>query len=651
MSERHNGNRRLDSWKEIAAHLGRNERTAIRWEKKGLPIHRVPGGKRQAVFAYIQEIDAWLLGQDGKATVSNSPVEGMAGPKQILVDVAHATRSANKTHTYSKWSFVIVAACVLTLLVLAETFFVHSHISASVPPFRFTQLTEDGKYKSTFRTDGTMIYINEVEGSRDILVAKPIAGGPIRKIPTPFANVLLEDISRDGRTLLVTSFQGMESEKPLWTIAVDGGSTHRVGDVLCEWARWSPDNRKIACASGTSIIILHSDGSEAHAVASFQSVPSRLLWSPGGQELRFLLRDGSNSFSSWQLTFGKENGNGQETTTLSKLQDGKGVCSDWAWTEKGDRFACLRLDPEGKSSLLVQPADVALSNWPALDAELPVKLQTIVGVARGKSDNSLFVMVENSYRGELLKVDPKSKTFETYLEGLSAYYLSFSREGQWMTYVNSVDQSLWRSRVDRTEALQLTKGMEVEVSSWSPNSEQIAFMGKQPGQPWRIYLIGRDGGKPIEAASGNDNQGGPSWSPDGKELVYANVDCSQTQTCWVRRLELATRKTEPLPDSHGLRTARWSPDGRYIAAMQPEAQDLLLFDIHTRRWTKLAGPINGDNIDWSSDSQSIFVDNPHGEHPTVECVRVVDGHRTIVASLTSLQNMFGTMGSWVGFDP
>ncbi len=52
---------RLDSWKEIAAYLGRDERTVRRWEKdKGLPVRRVPGGERKAVFAYSAEIEAWL---------------------------------------------------------------------------------------------------------------------------------------------------------------------------------------------------------------------------------------------------------------------------------------------------------------------------------------------------------------------------------------------------------------------------------------------------------------------------------------------------------------------------------------------------------------------------------------------------------------
>jgi TolB-like protein len=54
--------RRLDSWKSIADYLGRSVRTVVRWsDERGLPVHRVPGGKRHAVFAYSQEIDAWLV--------------------------------------------------------------------------------------------------------------------------------------------------------------------------------------------------------------------------------------------------------------------------------------------------------------------------------------------------------------------------------------------------------------------------------------------------------------------------------------------------------------------------------------------------------------------------------------------------------------
>jgi 5-methylcytosine-specific restriction endonuclease McrA len=43
---------RLDSWKEIASYINRSVRTVIRWEsQKSLPVHRIPGGQRQNVYA------------------------------------------------------------------------------------------------------------------------------------------------------------------------------------------------------------------------------------------------------------------------------------------------------------------------------------------------------------------------------------------------------------------------------------------------------------------------------------------------------------------------------------------------------------------------------------------------------------------------
>ena len=67
-------NRRLDSWKEIADYLDRDIRTVTRWEKeKALPVHRVPGGKRSAVFAYSAEIDAWLVSQSQPEAAADLP--------------------------------------------------------------------------------------------------------------------------------------------------------------------------------------------------------------------------------------------------------------------------------------------------------------------------------------------------------------------------------------------------------------------------------------------------------------------------------------------------------------------------------------------------------------------------------------------------
>jgi hypothetical protein len=67
---------RLDSWKEIATYLQRDERTVQRWHSNSnLPVHHVPGARNSSVFAYRQEIDAWLVSSRG------NEVSGSISPK------------------------------------------------------------------------------------------------------------------------------------------------------------------------------------------------------------------------------------------------------------------------------------------------------------------------------------------------------------------------------------------------------------------------------------------------------------------------------------------------------------------------------------------------------------------------------------------
>ncbi len=63
---------RLDSWKEIAEYLSRDVRTARRWEQeRGLPVHRLPGRQRSAVFAFPEELKCWMESQaDSKVSAT-----------------------------------------------------------------------------------------------------------------------------------------------------------------------------------------------------------------------------------------------------------------------------------------------------------------------------------------------------------------------------------------------------------------------------------------------------------------------------------------------------------------------------------------------------------------------------------------------------
>lgn len=104
-----NSERRLDSWKEIAAFFGRDERTVRRWEKENvLPVHRVPGGAKGRVFAYETELRQWLSGPQAihqATTVPDLPT----GPLELQAD---HKRTALASAT--KWA---VASILCALLV------------------------------------------------------------------------------------------------------------------------------------------------------------------------------------------------------------------------------------------------------------------------------------------------------------------------------------------------------------------------------------------------------------------------------------------------------------------------------------------------------------------------------------------------------
>jgi len=658
-----NGNngdaRRLDSWKDIAIYLKKDVRTVIRWEKtRALPVHRIPGGQRNVVFAYQHELDAWLIGQDVK--VPDLPSPSSETQEEVLPAPAPATapddpevsveRISPISGHAAKWKFLAAGTCLVALGLLT-VFMLGIDSATDVRSPHFVQLTDDGRFKSTLRTDGTTLYFNEIEGQRTMLASSPLSGSPIHLINTPLPNVELQDVSRDGHDLLVTSYEGTEHDRPLWIISAQGGPPRRVGDALCRYARWSPDNQRIACASGATIIVLDANATVSRTVGPFHSDVSRLVWSPQGDRLRFVLDDPkTQAFSPWEIPVSRDTT--APLPAASKLPLGMSCCADWTWTPTDGSFAYAQLDAASRPMLIVKPERDRVSNWLARDTELPVKIGRVEAIAPSQKDHALYLLIENAYRGELLKFDAKHGAFEAMLHGLSAYWVSFSRDGQWMTYVGTLDNALWRSRVDGTEAVQLTTPpMEVELSAWSPDGRQIAFMGKLPGKPWRIFLVGRNGGRMEEAVPGNDNQGAPTWSLDSKAITYANIFCEGAQTCWVHRLDLTNRKTEIIPGSRGLRTARWSPDGKYIAALQPDTHDLMLFDVEKRRWTAIADSITGDNINWSSDSLFLYVDSPQGEKPIIERIRVSNGKRETVASLVPLQKTLGQVNPWIGLTP
>jgi tetratricopeptide (TPR) repeat protein len=98
----------LNSWKEIAAHLRHSVRTVQRWERiEGLPVHRHGHERRDAVYAYRDELDAWwtrrqsLRGQaEPEAAGNPSPDGGPDAPRR----------------TAPRWTWLFVAGTLVSVV-------------------------------------------------------------------------------------------------------------------------------------------------------------------------------------------------------------------------------------------------------------------------------------------------------------------------------------------------------------------------------------------------------------------------------------------------------------------------------------------------------------------------------------------------------
>ena len=110
-----------------------------------------------------------------------------------------------------------------------------------------------------------------------------------------------------------------------------------------------------------------------------------------------------------------------------------------------------------------------------------------------------------------------SKQFVPILSGISAFNPTFSSDGKWVAYTSYPDHTLWRSRTDGTDRLQLTDPpVQVYFSFISPDGKQVTYSNSMG----EISVISMDGGSPRRIAE--KQSWAASWSPDGNRVVFAD---------------------------------------------------------------------------------------------------------------------------------
>jgi Tol biopolymer transport system component/DNA-binding winged helix-turn-helix (wHTH) protein len=554
-----------------------------------------------------------------------------------------AERRAQSASQRSRW----IAAVIIATILIGLAFLAGLRIASSPPtPALITQMTYSGRvspgdpqFESLpgTATDGSRIYFSQIENGRSEMAQALIADGETSTlgVPAEIAAPSLGDISRDGSKLLLRNHLATGAEQALWIVSTIGGEARRIPGIQAHDATWMPDGQRILYAFDDDLYIAREDGTDQHKFAGLQGRAFWLRWSPDGSILRFTLLNSQNHTTAlWEISSRGTNAH----PLLAGWNTPPAECCG-SWTADG-RYYVFQATRDGESNLwqlddkpgLFSHADPEqITNGP-LSYQAPIT---------SRDGDRIFFIGLNT-RSELLSYDTRNSNFVPYASNLSnARRVEFSRDQQWVAWIQQDDGSLWRSRLDGSQRVQLTaKPMQVFMMHWSADGRQIVLMGREPGKVWKLYTVDTEGGHLQPLLSENRNEADPDWSADGKTIVFGRLPelmAEESQPKAVYLLDVNTRQVRELPGSEGLFSPRWSPDGRYIAALSLDQSKLMLYDTATKTWRMLAQENIADPV-WSHDGKAIFFHDFVQEGQPIDKLTIADDHVERIAGLRDLRS-------------
>jgi eukaryotic-like serine/threonine-protein kinase len=545
-------------------------------------------------------------------------LEALSAPSVSTPTDTHQIPKVARTRRAPRW----MMAALLAVIAAAVLIYYLSHSSPPPRVANYVQLTRDGQPKSLIGTDGARLYLRLGGASSGNFSSHGIAemsitrGEPKKIAGIPSTDMIPVDLSPDNSELLFVDGQGAPPKGPLRSFPILGGTPRRIGDIVAETAAWSPNGKMLAYTNLGDLFMAKADGTDSRKLLSVKGDIKNISWSPDSGHLRFDSTETAGTLGQqleWEVA--------ADGTALHRLLEGwhkppNECCGKWTADGKYFLFQSnsqIWALPRSGGFLRPKPEPIQLTFSPmSLSKPLP-----------SKDGQKIFVIGE-TYRGELMRYDSKSGQFAPFLSGISAEYVAFSKDGQWVAYVSYRDGILWRSKLDGSERLQLTyPPMYPLLPRWSPDGKKIIFFefALSTDTPARIYEVTPDGGSPRALLPEDHSQQlDPNWSPEGTKIVFAGE--SNDPSSAIHVLDLATHQISTLPGSESLYSPRWSPDGRYISAFSADSKTLLLFDFQTQKWTSLAaGSLSW--LNWSHDGQYVYVLDFGGKDAVVR-IRVSD---------------------------
>jgi serine/threonine protein kinase/Tol biopolymer transport system component len=558
-------------------------------------------------------------------------LEAAAGPLQS-VHTSNYRVGTDRRAWSPKFILAIASAIALILVVVA-----YSWLRPVPEPqvANYVQLTHDGLQKSLIGTDGSRLFLTVGNSGAEDTAAVPVTGGEPTRITLPGADMFPVDVSSDGSSFLVVDGTGYPATGPLWSLPVLGDSPRRLGEAAGHAAAWSADGKQLVFGKDTDVYLAKGDGTDVRKLATMKNLVSGVTLSPDSDRIQVETEEISQSGTSvvvgertiWQVPV-----DGSNTTPL--IPKWQGITNECCgkWTADGKFFVF-----QSGGQIWALSAEKSFLQGGAKPVQLtssPMQLQSPLPSKDGKK---LFV-VGMTFRGELTAIDVKTGKPSFYLGGISADWIESSRDGKQVVYVSYPQGDLWKSSADGSNRVQLTFGpIKPVLPRWSPDNQTILFFEfpNGPNKPGKIYEIPASGGTPRELIPDDkQNEQDATWSVDGKQIAFAgdaNDAIVRNSGSAIKILDLQTGKVSLLAGSQRMFSPRWSPDGRYLAAMTSDSSKLMLFDFQTSSWKQIgSGTLSW--LNWSPDGKYIYLKDLEGKG-SVERFHVPDGKADRIVDL------------------
>jgi Tol biopolymer transport system component len=648
--------RRLESWKEIAAYLGRDVTTVRRWERhEGLPVHRLLHRKLGSVYAYTAELDAWRI---ERASAVSTDASDTRPP--ILTSLR-------------QWKLVLSLAAVGAALAIGAgvwlqrtEYFWRSPIADA--QFHTVTDFEGVEQAAAVSRDGQLVaFLSDRDGPMDVWLTQ-VGSGQFHNLTRGSAPELVNPSVRslgftpDGS--LVTFWARKQSgsntgDISVWAVPTLGGSPKLYLEGVAEYD-WSRDGSRLAYHTpGPGDPLFVTNGIRRPEDRPIFTAPAGLhshfpLWSPDTAFIYFVQGSLPDKLDIWRITPG--GGTPERITahsgrvthpvlldrrTLLYLASDSDGSGPWLYsldverriphrlTSGPDKYTSLAASADGRR-LVVTVASPKTTLWRLRTADSPaevssaarISLTSSMGFSPRLGPNYLLYVSATGASESIWKLangtcselwtGPDAHVFGGPAIGPDGRFIAFSvrQHGRTLLYV---------MQADGTNARIVTDSLDLQGGpAWAPDGQSMLSAASDHGVP-HLFRVPIDGRSPVPFVQ--EYSVDPAWAPGGQFVVYSGPDIGTTFSVKAVTAAAAAYPLPALTLTRGARHMTFLPGGRALVFLRGEIQhkNLWLIDLETgaeRQLTNLTPDFDIRDFDISPDGREVVLERVQ-EHSDV----------------------------------